>query len=181
MRLVRTRPRSFPLHSLHSLKHQENIALTGVKLFAGFSFPLLCSEFRCSGCIRSVSCLYYHTVKGTFRRQMFRLMLQDIFIRKVLSFTVFLATWHSTVLWQLSKSNETRANPYTRSWDMDKTSSSVDTWLTKRPDRISASALEGTQSTHWNGRKCILTGPWKRKSDFDCSYISQIFSNTRRK
>lgn len=92
--LVLTRLRSFPLHSLHSVEAPEycsNRSKTGCHFYL-LILPLLCSEFCGSGCIHSVSCLYYPKVKSIFRRQVFSLICQDIFIRKVLSFTVFLAT-----------------------------------------------------------------------------------------
>jgi len=93
--LVLTHPKSLPLLSLCSVEAPGEYCSTRSKTGCHFYLlilPLPCSEFCCSGCIRSVSCLYYHKVNSTFRRQEFSLILHNIFIRKVLSFTVFLAT-----------------------------------------------------------------------------------------
>lgn len=148
----------------------------------GCCFSLLilsCSEFCCSGCICSVSCLCYKNVKSAFRKQVFSLMHWDIFIREVLSFNVFFGQWHSRVLWQLSESNETRANPYTRSRGKDKTSSSSDSWLTKRPDRISVSTWKNTEHLlKWEKVHPLRT--MKEKSDF-VHTLARSFLKERRK
>lgn len=107
----------------------------------GCCFSLLilsCSEFCCSGWICSVSCLYYQKLKSTFRKQVFSLIHRDIFIREVLSFTVFLAS--DTAQFYDSCQNQMRRGlTLIQGLEVRTKPPPLLTQLTKRPDRISVS------------------------------------------